>query len=122
MGCCPVRESSLIFQRGSVSDSLFLFVIHSVMQSYYEQAHIETDYELLRAIEVFYRKSDNTEQEFIDSCQVLIDSGMWLMDQNMGETCLFLLENGTLFLPEEDQISPDGEFMITGTPRKNIVN
>lgn len=89
--------------------------------SYYSN-YIEYDKELQKAIEVFYAVSENTEQDFIDSCQMLIDSGLWLMDQNIGETCLFLLENGTLFLPEEDQHSPDGDFMIVGTPRKNIVH
>jgi hypothetical protein len=74
------------------------------------------------AIGVFYGRVDIAEQEFIDSCQLLIDTGIWLMDKNLGETCLFLLESGNLFLPEYDQISPDGEYVILGTPRKNIVH
>lgn len=82
----------------------------------------EYDLEVERAISVFYGKHENTEGDFMDSCQLLVDSGVWLMDAVIGETCLFLLENGTLFLPETDQFSPDGEFMIIGTPRKNVVN
>ena len=82
----------------------------------------EYDLGVERAISVFYSKFENTDGDFMDSCQLLVDSGVWLMDVIIGETCLFLMENGALFLPEEDQVSPDGEFMIIGTPRKNVVN
>lgn len=84
----------------------------------------DDDYDLLveEAIEVFYSKSEFSEQDFIDACQILVDSGVWLMDSNICETCLFLMELGNLFLPEEDQMLPDGEHMIVGTPRKNVVN
>jgi hypothetical protein len=82
----------------------------------------EYDEDIERAISVFYGKHENTDNDFIDSCQILVDSGIWLMDQTIGETCLFLLENGSLLLPEQDQMSPDGEFIILGTPRKNVVN
>jgi hypothetical protein len=84
--------------------------------------HPDYDPIVENAIGVFYGMLECTEQEFIDSCQLLVDSGVWLMDKNVGETCLFLLESGNLFLPEYDQISPDGEYMILGTPRKNIVH
>jgi hypothetical protein len=80
------------------------------------------DMEVERALDVFYGKHESSESDFIDSCQILVDSGVWIMDKNIGETCLFLLENGYLLLPEYDQISPDGEFMISGTPRKNVFN
>jgi hypothetical protein len=82
----------------------------------------EYDPEVETAIGVFYGRVDRTEQNFIDSCQLLVDTGVWLMDKNVGETCLFLLESGNLFLPEYDQISPDGEYVILGTPRKNVVH
>jgi len=74
------------------------------------------------AIKVFYAREQSSDQDFIDSCQILVDTGVWLSDKNIGETCLFLLESGSLFMPEYDQISPDGDFMIMGTPRKNIVH
>ena len=74
------------------------------------------------AISVFYSRIENTDDAFIDSCQLLVDSGVWLMDSVIGETCLFLMENGALFLPETNQVSPDGEFKIIGRPRKNVVN
>lgn len=84
--------------------------------------YYEYDADVEIAISVFYSKFENTDDAFIDSCQLLVDSGVWLMDSVIGETCLFLMENGALFLPENDQVSPDGEFMIIGTPRKNVVN
>lgn len=74
------------------------------------------------AIHEFYARSDDREQEFIDACQVLVDEGIWLIDPNIGETCLFLIEAGNLFLPEEDQESPEGDIKILGTPRKIIVH
>lgn len=74
------------------------------------------------AIHVFYDRSRRSDEEFMDSCQILVDSGFWLSDEVIGETCLFLIESGNLLLPEEDQVSPDGEFIILGTPRKNVVN
>lgn len=87
-----------------------------------DDLYYEYDDDIERAILVFYSKFESTDAEFMDSCQLLVDSGIWLMDAVIGETCLFLMENGALFLPEEDQVSPDGEFMIIGTPRKNVVN
>jgi hypothetical protein len=80
------------------------------------------DIDVEEAIGIFYGKNSSSEQDFIDSCQLLIDTGVWLLDKNIGETCLFLLESGNVFMPEENQISPDGEFVIVGTPRKNIVH
>lgn len=84
--------------------------------------HPEYDLDVEKAISVFYGRSYNTESEFIDSCQVLVDTGVWLIDPIIGQTCLFLLEVGNLFLPEEDQESPDGDYVIMGTPRKNVVH
>lgn len=82
----------------------------------------EYDPDIENAIEVFYSKHDNTYNDFMDSCQVLVDSGVWLMNRVFCETCLFFIETGELLLPEYDQYSPDGEFIIMGTPRKNVVN
>lgn len=82
----------------------------------------EYDPDVEMAISIFYSKSENTDDAFMDSCQLLVDSGVWLMDTVIGQTCLFLMENGVLFLPEDDQISPGGDFMIIGTPRKNVIN
>jgi hypothetical protein len=84
--------------------------------------HPDYDLDVERAFGAFYGRSQCTESEFIDSCQLLIDTGVWLMDANIGETCLFLIESGNLLLPEEDQMTPDGEFIILGSSRKNVVN
>lgn len=87
-----------------------------------DMVYQDYDIDVERAISVFYGTIESSEQDFVDSCQFLVDSGVWMMDKNIGETCLFLMETGNLFMPEYDQLSPDGEYMILGTPRKNVVH
>lgn len=116
------RYVALIVDRGSYFSPSVFFYLDTYHMNAYDIFYPDYDLSVEKAIAVFHARQDFTEQEFIDSCQTLIDSGAWLMEKNMGETCLFLIESGNLFLPEEDQISPDGEYVILGSPRKNNVN
>lgn len=74
-----------------------------------------------KAISIFFSYDKHTDSEFIDSCQLLVDSGIWLSDEIIGDTCLFLIQTGALLLPESDQYLEDGT-MIIGIPRKNLIN
>jgi len=82
----------------------------------------EYDEDIEWALSVFHSRPEYTESNFVDACQILIDSGVWLTMESIGETCLFLMENGNLFLPEEDQEIPSTGMVILGTPRKNVFN
>lgn len=116
------RYVALILAEGVIFLPRSFFCLDTYHMNAHDTFYPDYDLDVERAIGIFNARQDFTEQEFIDSCQTLVDSGVWLMDKIIGETCLFLLENGSLFLPEEDQISPDGEYVILGTSRKNTIN
>lgn len=77
--------------------------------------------DIAKAISIFFSYDKQSDSDFIDSCQLLVDSGVWLSDEIIGETCLFLIQTGAILLPETDQYLEDGT-MIMGIPRKNLIN
>lgn len=72
------------------------------------------EYEVIAeiAIGLFYRKSEISDDQFFDACQILVDTGIWLRNDIIGETCLFLIQAGKILLPRMDQYLQDGSILI----------
>jgi hypothetical protein len=77
------------------------------------------DMDLEKAIDAYYSEDSNqTSENFLEACQILIDTGFWLlMDKNVAQTCTILIEKGVLLPPEKDQRIGDSEFFVKGFPR-----
>jgi hypothetical protein len=77
--------------------------------------------EVENAISIFFSRDLNKDADFIDACQLLIDSGLWIFIDCIAETCVFLIQRGMLLPPEINQQLDDGS-VILGLERSNKIN
>lgn len=76
--------------------------------------------DLVDAIEQYYSiDPDQNSDTFLEACQVLIDTGFWLlMEESVFDICTALIKSEILLPPEADQQIGQSDLCVKGKPRK----